>query len=363
MTSTRVSRCVAVLFIVLSLCGCPSDEQSSSDAGDLDSSVDASSTSNDRDAGGDSHAAADAGAHAADDSGAHVANAGERNDDDDQDRDAGSDSGIDASTEDPGGVPSGGLPRATFPSFSTADNASFVAGVAGVHDVVIFRAPEDKSAWIGKAKLTVAKKGDEGFTLELKTAGGEVVSAIDSTTAVSFQLQPFIGMLFGLNDNAVDGYLSTTFTMEGEITGTAGGLSEVAFRNDIVAWGAKVPSLFPLLAGKYSGKAQALTCEQPDVTFELSRDGTAEIAGTYNLSCGEGSSKLTWDGNDDYVVPNAAGGFYAGIDTLKGGGSLEGGGIGFYFDAWSADGTVTQARMTGAGAAGNIESNHLAPVE
>lgn len=263
------------------------------------------------------------------------------------------------STE-PDGPPADGVGKATFADYSTADNDAFLAGVAGEHDVVIYRVPAGSEGWLGKGKLVIERSGD-AFGAKLIDAAGKTVSAFDSADSTNAQVTPAIGQVFGFKTPAVDAYLSISVTTDGLITGSAGGNGEVAFRNSVTAYGPKVPSLFRQFAGSYRGFAQALTCDQPPVTFTLSADGTAEVKGQYNLSCEETTVSATWDGNDDLVVPSALFpmGFDTQIDASKGGGSTAGGGITFYVNDWSDAGLLTYVASNGAGSVGNIVSPSL----
>ncbi len=299
-----------------------------------------------------------------DGSGASNADASTSPDDSDADTDEGggngggdSGGGSGSANDAPAGPPSDGLGLAALPSYSTADNDAFLAGVAGTHEVVIFRTPQENEGALGKGSLVIARKGD-GFTAELRAGDGSIVSSVDSATAKNAQLTPVIGQVFGFANDQVDGYLAIRITAAGEITGTAGGFGQVGFRNNVTAFGRSVPSLFRQLAGTYRGVSQALTCAQPEVVLELAADGKAELSGSYNLSCGEQTLSNTWDGNDDYVVPYEAG-YELMLDSIKGGGSQEGGGISIRVNAWSDDAQILLVNSNGAGAAGAIASASL----
>jgi hypothetical protein len=275
--------------------------------------------------------------------------------DDDAADDAGSGGGGEVGANDDGtGAP---IELATLPDYSTADNAAFLDGVVGEHSVAIFRVPEGMESWIGEATLSIEHSGD-GFAAELIAANGDTVSQVDSSDAINAMLTPIIGQVFVFRDSSIEGYLNIAISSDGLITGAAGGFGEVAFRNDITAYGAAVPTAFSNLQGTYHGYAQALTCDQPPVTVTLKPNGSITLTGSYNLACEEDTIVARWDGNDDFIVP-APTGYNLALDSQKGGGSAEGGGITVTFDSLDPDALLTHVTSTGSGSLGNIESDSL----
>jgi hypothetical protein len=258
---------------------------------------------------------------------------------------------------DSGGTPMASLGKASFPDYSTEDNDAFLAGVVGTHEVAIYRVPAGMESLIGTGELTIEPDGD-GFAMQLVAESSAVVSDVKSAGAINALLTPIVGQVFIYEESTIEGYLNVSVTAEGLITGASGGGAELAFRNDIVAYGRAVPPVFADIAGMYEGLSQALTCGQPPVIATVEASGSVTLEGQYNLSCTDASASATWDGNDDYVIPLAMG-FELALDKLKGGGSQPPGGISLTLSSIDSDAVITQASAAGPGAEGNIASDSL----
>lgn len=246
---------------------------------------------------------------------------------------------------------------ASLPNYNTENNDKFFAGVAGTHAVAIYRMPEGREAEVGPGTLTIEGSAS-AFKASLKNWKGEVVSSFDSATAKNVMLTPVIGQVFGFATPEIDGYLNIAIKSDGFISGAAGGFAQVAFRNLITSYGAKVPALFAAIAGTYTGPAEALTCGQPPVTVTITAAGKVTIAGQYNLSCGEATVEATWDGNDEFQAPYvnefSTDKVEIQLDTRKGGGSQEGGGITLRTDVDGSAAKLTYVVTVGNGSVGNL---------
>jgi hypothetical protein len=271
----------------------------------------------------------------------------------------GTSAGVDGGGGAPTGAPGGpAIGPASFPNFSTEDNEKFLAGIVGTHDVAIYRMPEGREAEVGPAKLAIEGTAS-AFKATLKNWKGDVVSSFDSTTATNAMLTPIIGQVFGFADDQVTGYLNISVGPEGFISGAAGGFGQAAFRNVITAYGKEVPPLFATIAGTYTAPAEALTCDRPPVTVTITAEGKVNLAGKYNLSCGDGTVEVTWDGNDEFQAPylgGPTGMVELRLDSRKGGGSQEAGGIVLRTDMDGAGAKLIHAISYGAGATGNLAS-------
>jgi hypothetical protein len=249
------------------------------------------------------------------------------------------------------------LSLANFASYSTANTPSFVAGVVGTHDVAIYRAPDTHPEWIGPGRLTVGFSN--GVTsVQLATAAGEVISSWSQDTILSHIITT--GRLFGNGGGSspVMTYLVTDFTSAGEITGSAGGLGQVAFRNNILAYGPTPPTALAALAGTYTGPQQANTCGSPGVTLTFTANAI-QMDGSLSLACSTATYSATWDGNDDYIAPGSNGETVIRIDEAKGGGSQPAGGFWIRTNGLTSSSMVVNAIVFGPGFDGSVQSDNL----
>ncbi len=261
-----------------------------------------------------------------------------------------------------GGGGAGAVNSAIGPHLAGFTFPITMANVVGTYDVAIFRVPVGQENLIGPAKLTISETGGVK-AMELATPGGTVISHIDTNyphlpPATSFQFQAGIGQIVGINGSATDNYLVVQFGAAGLLTGTAGGFSQIGFRNSLNAYNTPLPAAFAALAGTWIGPAQALTCGQPNVTVTITAAGKVTVNGEPNLSCATGTIvEATWDGNDDYIIPLSTGGYRIALDSLKGGGSASGGGIFITIPDPTNPTSITKVLTTLTGMGGAIEVN------
>ncbi|MFM7330588.1 MAG: hypothetical protein ACKO1L_02835 [Brachymonas sp.] len=255
------------------------------------------------------------------------------------------------------------LGTATFSStnWPANDEATFVNAVAGSYDVAIYRAPATNPEWIGPGRITVARVGT-ATTAQLTTAGGFLIGAWNSANVFVSIIHPSYspGWLFGngLAGSASYGYMSINMQTDGSIYGSAGGLGEVAFRNNIIAYGTVAPSALSALAGTYSGPQQANTCGGPSVTLTFTANAVS-MNGTHSLACSSVTYSATWDGNDDYIAPGNNGESVIRIDEAKGGGSSPAGGFWIRTNGLTTGSVVINALVYGPGFDGNVQSDNL----
>jgi hypothetical protein len=244
-------------------------------------------------------------------------------------------------------------------AYSSANETDFVNGVAGVHDVAIYRAPASNPEWIGPARLSISRNGTI-TSAQLALANGTVISSFSSDSVLVSIINPFIGMIFGNNGGSspVATYLSINVAADGTIKGSAGGLGQVAFRNQIVSYGTPAPAALAALAGVYTGPQQANTCGAPAVTLTFTAQAVS-MNGSHSLSCSTVTYSATWDGNDDYIAPGANGEMVIRIDEAKGGGSQPAGGFTIITNGLSSNAAVVNAIVYGAGFDGNVQSDNL----
>lgn len=244
-------------------------------------------------------------------------------------------------------------------AYSTASETDFVNGVAGVHDVAIYRAPASNPEWIGPARLTIARNGTN-TSAQLALADGTVISSFSSDAVLVSIINPFIGMIFGNagGSSPIATYLSINVASDGTIKGSAGGLGQVAFRNHIASYGATPPTALAALTGVYTGPQQANTCGTPGVTLTLTANAVS-MNGSHSLACSTVTYSATWDGNDDYIAPGANGEMVIRIDEAKGGGSQPAGGFTILTNGLTSNSVVVNAIVYGAGFDGNVQSDNL----
>jgi hypothetical protein len=203
--------------------------------------------------------------------------------------------------------------------------ANLPASLAGTYDVAIYTAlpasgqlASSVTGYLGLAKLVVRNTTGSNYALELKTPSGTLISrntndpALTVVPGFGFQLSSNGGSVTigGSNGTALPTSVTASFGADGTITGNAsGGIGMIAFRNNITHFGPAVPAAFTALAGNWTGSAQATTCGQPPVTLSIASDSSTTINGQPNLNCVQTSYATNWDGNDDYIIPNGAGGY------------------------------------------------------
>lgn len=239
----------------------------------------------------------------------------------------------------------------------------------GNYDVVIFRspaAPTDLTGYLGLAKLEIRNAGSGKGAMELKTPNGTLISRNSNDPVLGgagasfgFQIPWGAYTVGGFNNDQVSGYLVANFSADGTISGAAGGQSQIGFRNNVLHYGPTIPAALAALAGTWTGPAQALTCGQPPVTVTITANGSVTIAGQPNLGCTPTTVSSTWDGNDDYIIANAQGGYDLSLDSSKVGASTSGGGIFLKINHATAPTSILDAMTHMSGAGGDIHSASL----
>ncbi len=176
--------------------------------------------------------------------------------------------------------------------------------ITGTHDVAVYLTPNDKTAWIGLGKITVSRTGN---VVTLKLTGGDGSTAQEVThdmdnVPVGGNASVSGGRLrfSGGNDQAID----VNFSETGEIAGLGGRLTDIGFRNNILAYGPPVPSQLSGLAGTWKGDHSAGVCKAPvEATFAAEK---ITVKGTPQPGCkAEETWSTAWRGNGDYVIPTS----------------------------------------------------------
>ena len=269
---------------------------------------------------------------------------------------------------------SGALPKGKPLAFTAqSTNAELLAAVVGEHDVVIHAAPT--LADIGPAKLSVTFDGTT-IGQKLTRSDGTVITSIsvpvadescgDGTCVVWIDdtaKRPFAPP--GGKEVAIDDYyanppadaslkrrITVAYFPDGHIRGYVGLSASYLFRNDLLASGTAVPSLFAQLAGTYTSVSEQNTCQPNPLTIEVTASGTVRVRGKSSVSCAAQDLTVTWDGQDDILEPSGTGARLL-LDSKNIGGSQASGGI--VMDLASAGATsFTSLRVNFAGAQGDI---------
>ncbi len=235
--------------------------------------------------------------------------------------------------------------------------------IAGTHDVVIYRTPADRTSWIGAAKLSLTRNGTE-LTAKLVAADGSVVQEVTNDMENPREygqatVTPVIGKVL-IDERGKQPYerIDINAAESGYLFGVVGGLAPIAFRNDVLAYGLNVPAQLAALDGTWKGEHMAAVCRAPvEAVFAA---GKVTVKGKPQPGCGpEETSEVTWNGNDDYVVPNAAGNPQIFIDTANGGGSNPSGGT--QIDL-TASGTIAELRTFFSGFQNGLPKGDVASI-
>lgn len=235
--------------------------------------------------------------------------------------------------------------------------------LAGTHEIAIYRTPPDKTAWLGPATLTLTRSGTE-LSAKLVAADGSTVQAVTNDmdhprNYGQATVSPIIGMVL-IDERGAMPYERIQFSAleDGHLEGVAGGLGQVAFRNDILAYGPGIPAQLSALDGTWKGEHMAALCRAPvEATFAA---GKVTTKGKPQPGCGaEETSETAWDGNDDYVITNAAGNPQIFIDTANGGGSNASGGARIDLNP---DGTIAELRVFYQGFQGGLPKGDVASI-
>jgi hypothetical protein len=235
------------------------------------------------------------------------------------------------------GNQSGPIGFATVTSFTNSSSLIETAtAVIGIHDVAIYQAPSIDE--IGVGKLVVSYNNDN-LSFTLKSNSGTILTTVtvpisdtscgDGVCVNVFDqfTTPIGGRRISIRDYYVDPVkkaILVGFLPNGYIHGTADG--GYGFRNNVLTFGTNTPAVFSTLAGSYSGPHEANTCLPNPISVTINSNGTLHLLGKTSLSCAAQDHTVTWDGQDDYIVPTESGAQLV-MDSTKIGGSQTGGGI------------------------------------
>ncbi|HVJ94546.1 MAG TPA: hypothetical protein VM580_32390 [Labilithrix sp.] len=268
-----------------------------------------------------------------------------------------------------GAVPKG--PPLNFTAQSS--NTELLSAVVGEHDVAIYAAPTIDD--IGPAKLSVTFDGTT-VGQKLTRADGTVITDIavtladescgDGTCVVwidDTEKRPFAPS--GGKEVSIDDYyanppgdaslkrrIKVAYFPDGHIRGYVGLSSQFLFRNDLLASGTAVPSLFGQLAASYTSTSEQNTCEPNPFAIDITASGTVRVRGKSSVSCAEQDVTVTWDGQDDIVEPTATGARLL-LDSKNIGGAQPPGGIVMGLASPGAT-TFTALRVNFAGTQGDM---------
>lgn len=213
---------------------------------------------------------------------------------------------------------------------------------SGEHEVAIYQTPKGKDSEIGKGKLSITRSGNI-FTMKLIGPSGNTLkqAAIDMTidndynyetltkagatyiVTASERLNTRIGVSMAAYDN-------------GQITGDVFEEAQLLyrFRNNVEYFGLTPPAALAELAGTWKGNHSTNNACAPNlITATIAADATVTNQGKDSFDCSVENFVQKWDGQDDFVEPNAKGfkgntvGSMIYLNSSNGGGSSGGGSI------------------------------------
>ncbi len=213
---------------------------------------------------------------------------------------------------------------------------------SGEHEVAIYQTPKGKDSEIGKGKLSITRSGNI-FTMKLIGPSGNTLkqAAIDMTidndynyetltkagatyiVTASERLNTRIGVSMAAYDN-------------GQITGDVFEEAQLLyrFRNNVEYFGLTPPPAIAELAGTWKGNHSTNNVCAPNlITATIAADATVTNQGKDSFDCSVENFVQKWDGQDDFVEPNAKGfkgnivGSMIYFNSSNGGGSSGGGSI------------------------------------
>lgn len=272
----------------------------------------------------------------------------------------------------PGGTAKVGLADKSF-KLNGATGSAAVDVWAGSYPVAIFKTPSTDTGRIGAGTVEVKRDG-RIVSIALSDASGKLIrkSAVsldfESWSIGNVQVQDSVSQLI-VDETAVAHRRMLTQFGTGQLHGGDGNVRGQAgfnepdiyhFRNHVEYVGAAVPEVFKHLAGTWKGPQVAITNGKPDVTVTIAADGTVTISGKAALSGKEATITAKWDGQDDFIAPDAtqgAGNFAIVLNHLNGGGSQAEGGIKLIVSALSGTPSVKNAYANLSGMDGALEVN------
>ncbi|WP_291809430.1 hypothetical protein [Limnobacter sp.] len=194
-----------------------------------------------------------------------------------------------------------------YNSNSTRDQ--FLAAVTGTWPVAIHKVPAGRESLYGQGMLTLSGT-EQNWSMELKGADGTTIFNRTNQGALTTQLNPFIGQLF-LNHGAdIDEFLNVFIDPNGFIEGSAGGNSEIQFRNEVRAWGEVAPQIFESLAGTWTSPATVSSSGSPfgpftTVTNTAAITSTGDVTLTGKTQLGSDvNTTLVWGALNDFLIPD-----------------------------------------------------------
>lgn len=240
-----------------------------------------------------------------------------------------------------------------------------LAVVVGTYPVVVYKAPTLEE--VGLGALTVRSEGGN-VSFALEGPGGVIADVSvpegDSSCGDGICIQlsdswttPLGGRRLALYDYyAEEGQTNVLveFHPDGYLTGNASGReTPYHFRNDVLAYGTAVPGVFATLAGEYEGPNETNTCLPNPIGVSVTAAGEVTVRGKSSLSCAAQELELTWDGQDDLIVPSPDGARLL-LDSTHIGGSQPGGGITLQIPNATDAEAFTHLTTNFAGAHGHI---------
>lgn len=228
-----------------------------------------------------------------------------------------------AMTEEPGGGDTGGgspgggtgvaqqsIGAAEIGEYNTnSTRDQFLTAVAGTWPVAIHKVPAGRESLYGQGMLSISGT-EQSWSMELRGADGTTIFNRTNQGALTTQLNPFIGQLFLNHGEDIDDFLNVFIDQNGFIEGSAGGDSQIQFRNEVRAWGEIAPQIFESLAGTWTSAATVSSSGSPFGPFTtvtntavISSTGEVTLTGTAQLG-GDVNATLLWGALDDFLIPD-----------------------------------------------------------
>ncbi len=233
-------------------------------------------------------------------------------------------------------------------SFATAANVDFTSKNAvvdyfsGEHEVAIYKTPAGKGADIGKGKLVISRSGNI-FTMKLIGPSGSTLkeASLDLTNDKDYNYENLThagsAYIISARERAATSIsVGMTAYDNGFLKGDVFDESthSYSFRNNVEYFGLTPPPAIAALTGIWKGAHTSTNVCQPNIiTTTIAADGTITLNGKDSFDCSLETFVEKWDGQDDFVEPNARG--YRGVNVgstiylgaSRAGGSQGGGSI------------------------------------
>lgn len=288
---------------------------------------------------------------------------------------------VDKDGDGPGGGAGGAVGKAAAFDFSDTSSAAVAAEMSGEYEVAVWAARDSLAGNIGPGTLTVEFRADS-LRLLLRDGAGAMLArrsvlfldrscndgmcvnlwgsaAEDAQLGVRGPGRRVSVHHYYQAGNTTD-YFEVNFYARGVVSGAVSGYK---FRNDVIAYGAGVPAQLKSLAGTFTGPAAQQLCNPNSVTVDVNADsGSVRVRGKtpgfsgLSATCPARDHLVAWNGNDDIVVPDTAGGAILAINAGNRGGSLPGGGVFLALPAPVGATSFTEVYVNFAGAEGAIST-------